>query len=252
MELGLSDKVAIVAAGTSGLGLATAAALVREGATVSICGRDADRLDRALAELRDLGTGHAEGESVDLLDDEANKRWVQGVATRHGRLDIAVASSGGPPIGASSELTLDDYRAAIETCVLPLIATARAALPHVRRSPAGRLLFITSYVAKTPIPEFPLSASSRPAVLGFAKSLTYELQGTPTTVNVLAPGAFDTPAMEGLSDAEMAQHAAAATLGRVGRPEELGDLIGFLAGDRASYITGSVITVDGGAGRSLF
>ena len=163
-----------------------------------------------------------------------------------------MASSGGPPIGSSSELTLDDYRAALDTCVLPLIATARAALPYVRRSPAGRLLFITSYVAKTPIPEFPLSASSRPAVLGFAKSLTYELQGTPTTVNVLAPGAFDTPAMDGLSDAAMAQHAAAATLGRVGRPEELGDLIGFLAGERASYITGSVITVDGGAGRSLF
>jgi 3-oxoacyl-[acyl-carrier protein] reductase len=252
MDLGLEGKVAVVAAGTSGLGLATARALVREGATVSICGRDAGRLERALVELRDLGSGHAEGQSVDLLHHRAVEDWVNGVATAHGRLDIAVASSGGPPIGASSAFTFDDYRAALDTCVLPLIATARAALPYVRASPAGRLLFICSYVAKQPLPEFPLSASSRPAVLGFAKSLTYELQGTPATVNVLAPGVFDTPAMEDVSDAQMADHAAAATVGRVGRPEELGDLIAFLAGERASYITGSVVTVDGGAGRSLF
>lgn len=252
MELGLSDKVAVVAAGSSGLGLATATALVREGATVSICGRDPDRLERALAELRRAGAGQVEGESVDLLDYEANRRWVEGFAAKHGRLDIAVASSGGPPIGASDEFTVNDYRAALDTCVLPLIATARAALPHVRRSPAGRLLFICSYIAKQPLPMFPLSASSRPAVLGFAKTLTYELRGTPTTVNVLAPGVFGTPAMVDVTEAEMAEHAAAATLGRAGRPEELGDLVGFLASERASYITGSVVTVDGGAGRSLF
>ena len=251
MDLELEGKVAVVAAGTSGLGLATATSLVREGATVSVCGRDAARLESALAALRAVGGGPAEGESVDVQDHEAVERWVNGVAAAHGRLDIAVASSGGPPVGPSSEFAFADYRAAIDTCVLPLIAIARAALPHVRQAPAGRLLFICSYIAKQPLPHFPLSSSSRPAVLGFAKSLTYELRGTPTTVNVLAPGVFLTPAIEPLSEAELADHVADATLERAGRPEELGDLIAFLAGERASYITGSVITVDGGASRSL-
>jgi 3-oxoacyl-[acyl-carrier protein] reductase len=251
MDLELEGKVAIVAAGTSGLGLATATSLLREGATVSVCGRDPARLERALTALRGLGAGNAEGESVDLLDHGAVDRWVNGVAAAHGRLDIVVASSGGPPVGPSPEFTLGDYRAAIDTCVLPLIATARAGLPHVRQSPAGRLLFICSYIAKYPLPHFPLSSSSRPAVLGFAKSLTYELRGTPTTVNVLAPGVFLTPALDPLSEAELAEHVADATLERAGRPEELGDLIAFLASERASYITGSVITVDGGASRSL-
>jgi 3-oxoacyl-[acyl-carrier protein] reductase len=251
VDLGLTDKVALVAAGTSGLGLATATSLVREGATVSVCGRDPARLERALATLRAVGAGNAEGESVDLQDDEAVDRWVNGVAAAHGRLDIAVASSGGPPVGPNPEFTIGDYRAAIDTCVLPLIATARAALPHVRRAPAGRLLFICSYVAKQPLPQFPLSSSSRPAVLGFAKSLTYELRGTPTTVNVLAPGVFLMPALDDLSETELTEHVADATLERAGQPEELGDLIAFLAGERASYITGSVITVDGGASRSL-
>jgi 3-oxoacyl-[acyl-carrier protein] reductase len=251
VDLGLEGKVAVVAAGTAGLGLATATALVREGATVNICGRDRDRLEGALESLRAVGSGQAEGESVDLLDDEAVDRWVNGVVATHGRLDIAVASSGGPPYGGGSGLVIGDYRAALDACVLPLIAAARAALPHLRQSPAGRLLFICSYVAKGPVPYFPLSASSRPAVLGFAKSLTYELRGTPTTVNVLAPGMFDTAAMVDISEADLASLLADATLERPGRAEELGDVIAFLASERASYITGSVVTVDGGATRSL-
>ncbi len=222
MDFGLQGKVAIVAAGSSGLGLATATALVREGATVSICGRDGARLERALETLRAAGAGHAEGESVDLLDHQAVEAWVHGVASAHGRLDIAVASSGGPPIGPSSTFTIDDYRAAIDTCVLPLVDTARAAFPYVRESPAGRLLFICSYIAKQPLPGFPLSASSRPAVLGFAKTLTYELRGTLTTVNVLAPGVFDTPAMDDVTEADMAVHTEAATLGRIGRRRSWG------------------------------
>jgi 3-oxoacyl-[acyl-carrier protein] reductase len=251
MELGLEGKVALVAAGTSGLGLAAATSLAREGAIVSICGRSKERLSGALESLATVGAGRAEGESVDVQDPDAVEQWVSGVASAHGRLDVVVANSGGPPVVPMSQVGLDDYRAAVDTCLLPLIAIARAALPHLRRSPAGRLLFICSYVAKQPMPEFPLSSAVRPGVLGYAKSLTYELRGTPTTVNVLAPGVFLTPALDGVTETELRELVAGSTLERPGRPEELGDLIAFLAGERCAFMTGTVITVDGGMSRSL-
>jgi len=259
MDLGLRDKVALIAGGSGGLGLAIARELAREGARVAICGRDAGRLARAERGLAELGRGGVLASRVDVRDDAQVRGWVERVVAEAGRLDIVVTNSGGPPIGYPTAFDLAGYREAADTVLFPAVSLALAALPHLRARGWGRLLFIASETALRPIGDLTLSGVTRAGILRFAQGLVAELGASGITVNVLAPAylrtgpveraAADLAARRG-SDVEtevrgMARHI---PLGRVGDPAELAAAVAFLASERAGFITGTVQLVDGGAG----
>lgn len=250
MELGLAGKVAMVAGGTAGIGLATARALMAEGATVSICGRDPARLAVALTELG----GTASGRALDVRDGDAVRGFVADTVAEHGALHIVVANAGGPPAGGTDAHDLDGYREALELALLSQIGLAQAALPHLRKAGWGRILLVASETVRQPIPEYALSNVVRPGLVGYAKSLVRELGASGITVNVLAPGYTATaPVLDGLSpssdvDSQLAEVAARAgiPLGRVARPAEIAAVATFLASEPAGFITGTVQVVDGG------
>jgi 3-oxoacyl-[acyl-carrier protein] reductase len=259
MDLGLRDKVALVAGGSGGLGLAIAQELAREGARVAICGRDAERLARAERGLAELARGRVLASRVDVRDDAQVRGWVERVVAETGRLDIVVTNSGGPPIGYPTAFDLAAYREAADTVLFPAVSLALAALPHLRARGWGRLLFIASETVLRPIGDLTLSGVTRAGILRFAQGLVAELGASGITVNVLAPAylrtgpveraAADLAARRG-SDVEtevrtMAHHI---PLGRVGDPAELAAAAAFLASERAGFITGTVQLVDGGAG----
>jgi len=253
VELGLNGRVALVAGGSSGIGLAIARQLVAEGATVSICGRDRDRLAAAHAQLS--GAGEVTSHALDVCDGPAVREWVRQTVERYGRLHIVVANAGGPPAGGTGDFDLDGYRAALELSLLAQIGLVQAALPALRRAGWGRVLLVASETVRQPIPEYALSNVVRPGLVGYAKSLVRELGAAGTTVNVLAPGYTATPPVldsldPDLSDVdsalrEMAQRVGI-PLGRLATPTEVAALATFLASDLAGFITGTVQVVDGG------
>jgi 3-oxoacyl-[acyl-carrier protein] reductase len=265
MDLGLAGKVALVSGGTAGIGLATARALLAEGASVAVCGRDPARLSAARAELTAMAAkppaasadrvaaDRVATDRVDILDGAAVAGWVARTADRFGALHIVVAGGGGPPAGSTGDHDLDGYRAALELALLAPIGLVRAALPYLRRAGWGRVLLVASETVRQPIPEYALSNVARPGLVGYAKSLVRELGPAGITVNVLAPGYTATaPVLSGLDpsdvDGELRRLAdrAGIPLGRVADPDEVAAVATFLAGDSAGFVTGTVQVVDGG------
>ncbi|WP_030904678.1 SDR family oxidoreductase [Streptosporangium amethystogenes] len=256
MELGLENKVALVAGGSSGLGLATAMELAREGAHVAIGARDRDRLAEAERGLKEVARGRIHATSVDITDGEAARRWVDEVAADFGVLHIVLVGGGSPPIGTASQFEQADYQAAIDKVLSPALTLALAALPHLKAAQWGRLLFVASETASVPIAQLALSGVTRAAIVRFAQSLASEVGRDGITVNVLAPGTTRTPPVERAAaklaedgDVEarlraMGRHNA---LGRVGDPAEFAAVAAFLAGERASFVTGALHLIDGGA-----
>jgi 3-oxoacyl-[acyl-carrier protein] reductase len=240
VDLGLTGKVALVAGGSAGIGLAIARDLVAEGAHVAICGRDPDRLAKARAELG----GSVSTRELDIRDAGAARAWVADVAAEHGALHLLVTNAGGPPAGPSDSFSAQDYRDAVELGMLAHIGLVQAALPHLRAAGFGRIIMITSETVRQPIPEYALSNIVRPGIVGYAKTLVRELGAGNITVNVLAPGYTATAALPGPVEQVAAQ--AGIPLGRVARPEEVAAAAVFLLSERAGFITGTVQVVDGG------
>ena len=260
MDLGLDNRVALIAGGSSGLGLAAARELAREGAHVAIGARDRDRLAVAERAIGEVARGRVHASSVDLTDRSATRGWVDRVAADFGALHIVLAGGAGPAIGSATQFDVSEVRSAMDVVVLPAVNLALSALPHLRAAGWGRLLFVASETASVPIARLALSGMTRAAMVRFAQSLAAEVGRDGITVNVLAPGTTRTPPVEraaaklagaGASQAAiearlhaMGEHSA---VGRLGRPEEFAAMAAFLSSARADFITGVVHLIDGGA-----
>jgi 3-oxoacyl-[acyl-carrier protein] reductase len=247
MELGLRGRTAIVCGASSGLGLAAAEALSEEGANVAMFARRREELDM---QANRIGALAVRGDVTNATDLE---RLVERTEQAFGGVDIVVWNSGGPPATAPTEVDDDALESAFELLLLPFVRLVRLCRPFLERSAAGRIVCITSIAAKEPVGNLVLSNTIRPGVTGYAKSLSKELGPKGITVNCVAPGRIDTPRMSELygPDGPPQDELAAIPLRRMGTPRELGDVVCFLASDRASYVTGTTILVDGGASRGL-
>jgi len=258
MYLGLDGKVALISGGSSGIGFAAARELAAEGAHVTIGGRDPARLADAAERLKEVARGRVETTSVDITDTAAAQRWVDDVAAGFGALHIAVISGGSPPTGAALAFGLSGYQAAVDQVLMPAIAISQAAVPHLTAAGWGRVLFVASETASVPIATLALSGVTRGGLTRYAQSLAPEVARAGVTVNVLAPGATRTELVEraarNLAGADgdieaqlrtLGQHSA---IGRLARADEVGGVAAFLASERASFITGTVQLIDGGAG----
>jgi 3-oxoacyl-[acyl-carrier protein] reductase len=247
MELGLRGRTAIVCGASSGLGLASAEALVAEGANVAMFARRRDELE---LHANRLGALAVRGDVTNASDLE---RLVERTVQAFGGVDVVVWNSGGPPPGTPTEIDDAGLEAAFELLLLPAVRLVRLCLPHLERSAAGRIVCITSTSVKEPTPHLALSNTLRPGVTGWAKSLARELGPKGITVNCVAPGRIDTARMtelygpSGPPEEELRQ----IPLGRLGTPAEFGSVVCFLASDRASYVSGVTLAVDGGLTRSL-
>lgn len=262
MELGLRGKVAFVAAASKGLGRAIAEELAAEGANVAICARGADALGEA---AKTIGGRH--GVEVlalpgDISDPRQVDTMIQSAIGRFGKIDILVTNAGGPPSGNFESLTAGMWRRAAELTLLSVVNLVRAVLPGMKERGNGRIINVTSIAVKQPVAGLMLSNSLRAAVTGFAKTLANEVAPLGITVNNILPGYTRTERVvelaeaaskrEGItSDAALSRWESEIPMGRLGEPEEFASLAAFLASDRASYITGQSIAVDGGWIRGL-
>ncbi|HWN97814.1 MAG TPA: SDR family oxidoreductase [Blastocatellia bacterium] len=262
MHLGLKGRVAIVAAASSGLGKAVALGLAAEGASVTINARAESRLLEAASAIHAETSAEVLPIAGDLTNEESVKRLVSETIRRFGRLDILVANAGGPPAGFFDDFESDDYRKALELNLISTVNLCREAVPHLRERRWGRLVAITSIAAKQPIDNLILSNTARAGVLGFMKSLSQQVAADGITVNTVCPGyhlterlaslASRTAEKEGVPAEEVyARWAASTPMKRIGDPKEFAALVVFLCSEQASYLTGTVIQVDGGAYRGL-
>ncbi len=260
MDLGLNGKVAIVAASSKGLGRASALALAREGARVTICARtDADLQTAAAAISAETGA-EVLAVPADLSSAEGIAGVVAATAGRFGGVDILIANSPGPPRGSFGDFTDDDWRQAFELLTLNFVRFTREVLPHMRRKGWGRIVGIQSSSVKQPVEGIDLSNGIRPGIAGLMKAMMPDLAKDGITINLVLPGRFLTSRIHpaaGRSQeadkallAQLAPLAADIPVGRLGEPIELGNLVAFLASQRASFITGSVYQIDGGSIRS--
>lgn len=258
MDLGIAGKVAIIAASSRGLGRAIAAELAAEGARVVICARGEEALHAAAAEIRRAHNSEVLDIVADVSQSADAKRLVDTAMERYGRIDILVNNSGGPPSGGFEKLTPEMWDAAAQLLLNSTVGLTRLVLGGMKERRWGRILNVTSIAAKQPVDGLMLSNSLRAAVIGFARTLATEVAPYGVTVNNLLPGYTRTDRVEQLARATDAGSGAAFAkweseipMGRLGEPRELAALAAFLASERASYITGSSIAVDGGWIRSL-
>ena len=247
MDLGLKGRTALVCGASSGLGLASAEAFAAEGANVTMFARRRDVLER---ESDRLGALAVRGD-VTLPQDL--ERAVAKTIEAFGGLDILVWNSGGPPAGTGTDVTPDALEQALELMLQPAVRLVQLALPHLEQSPAGRIVAITSLAAKEPTRHLALSNTFRPALPGWLKTLADELGPRGITVNCVAPGRIKTPRLEYLyPGGPTEEQLQDIPLRRWGDPREFGDVVCFVASDRARYVTGQTIVVDGGLQRALF
>jgi 3-oxoacyl-[acyl-carrier protein] reductase len=238
MDLGISGRRAAVAAASSGLGLGAAKALAAEGAQVVICGRDPDRLDRAVAEIGPT----AQSVVCDVGSADGGAEFVSAAADAlGGPLDILVPNAGGPPPGTFESTPVEAYPDAIDLNLMSIVAMCKAAVPGMRERGWGRVVAITSVSVRQPIPTLILSNTARAGATAFLKTLALEVAEDGVTVNTVQPGLHDTPRLATLyTDEQRAQL-------RMGDADDFGSIVAFVCSEQARYVTGLQLHVDGGS-----
>lgn len=260
MDLGLNGVRAAVAGASKGLGYAVALELAHEGARVAICSRNPESIKQAASTVEEKTGSEAHPIVADVSRSEDANRFIEESAARLGGLQVLVANAGGPPPGSASAFDDESWMAAFNLNFMSAVRMARAALPHLRQSPWGRIVCITSIAVKQPVPGLALSNAVRAATTGFAKSLAGEVGGEGITVNCVLPGQIATDRLRSLSEAPpdagpdhpaFAEMASQIPVGRVGTPEEFAAVVTFLCSERASFVNGVSVQVDGGFYRGL-
>jgi 3-oxoacyl-[acyl-carrier protein] reductase len=262
METGLRKRLAIVAASSQGIGRATALGFAAEGANLALCARNPEALNEVAEEARRVHGVEVYTENFDVSDDGRVRRFAAAAHSRFGRVDICVTNAGGPPSKQFADTTMEEWDRAYQLNLRSIVSFAHAVLPYMRQSRWGRLITITSVSVRQPIPDLVLSNTIRTGVLGLVRSLASQSGPFNITVNNVGPGYTATERMTNLAEGRAkaagipvaqfeAQLAKDVPLGRIANPEEVADAIVWLASERASYITGQTILVDGGAYRGL-
>jgi 3-oxoacyl-[acyl-carrier protein] reductase len=262
MNLGIKDKVALVAASSQGIGRATAEAFAAEGCRIAMCARNRQTLETAAQKIRKEYGVEVFDQAVDVTDAAAVTRFVATVAEKLGGVDICVTNAGGPPAKGFLATTLEDWQRALDANFLSTVYFAREVIPHMQRKKWGRIITLTSITTKQPVGDLVLSNAVRAAVVGLVKSLANEFGKDGILVNNVGPGFTATDRLKELARSGAAasgkserdffdRWAADAPVKRLGEPREVAEAIVWLASERASYITGQTVLVDGGMYKGL-
>jgi 3-oxoacyl-[acyl-carrier protein] reductase len=258
MDLKLKDKVALVLAASKGLGRASAIALSAEGAKVVICSRNAGELKKTATEIHLQTDNPVVAIPADMSDREQVTDLIKRTAETFGGIDILVNNGGGPPFAQFETFDDEAWQKAFELTLLAFARTGREVLPYMKKAGSGRIINIVSSSAKSVLNNAVLSTAMRMGIVGMAKLMADELGPYGITVNNIAPGLILTDRVKEVFpkgvDIEQAMKDRAKTipLGRIGKPEELGALVAFLASEQAAYISGTTIQIDGGSNRGIF
>ena len=262
METGLRGRVAIVAASSQGIGRTTAAAFAVEGCRVAMCARSREKLEAAAQEIRGKTSAEVFTQAFDVTEAAAVHSFVEAVADRFGAVDVCVTNAGGPPAKGFLAASIEDWRKAIDANFMSTVYFAREVIPHMQRRLWVRIITLTSISTKQPVPDLVLSNAVRAGVVGLVKSLANEFGKDGILVNNVGPGYTATDRLKELartrsaasnkSEEEIfAAWASDSALKRIADPKEVAETIVWLASERASYITGQTILVDGGAYKGL-
>ncbi len=262
MDSGLKNRVAVVAASSQGIGRAAAEAFAAEGCKVAMCARNAERLHQAAEQIRKQHDAEVLASPLDVTDPAAVRTFVAETVATFGSVDICVTNAGGPPAKGFLAATLDDWRNAIDANFLSAVYFAREVIPHMQRKRWGRIITLTSITTKQPVPDLVLSNAVRAAAVGLVKSLANEFGKEGILVNNVGPGYTATDRLKELANTRATAYGKTTEevlngfsvdvpLKRLGDPKEIADVIVWLASDRASYVTGQTILVDGGAYKGL-
>ena len=263
MDLGLRDRVAVVAAASRGLGRAIAAELAAEGAAIVVCARKQEALERARAEITERTGAEVHAVVADVATQEGTDTVAAEAFARFGRVDILVTNAGGPPYGPFEAHGWDAWERAVQLTLRSAVELTRLVLPAMKERRWGRIINVTSITVKQPVDGLMLSNSTRAAVTGFARTLATEVAPFGITVNNILPGYTRTDRVEQLNRATAEREGipienvqsrieSQIPMGRLGEPREFAALAAFLASERASYITGQSMAVDGGWIRALY
>jgi 3-oxoacyl-[acyl-carrier protein] reductase len=262
MELGLKGRVAIVAASSQGIGRATAEAFAAEGCRVAMCARNERTLALAAEGIRKQHSAEVLDRALDVTDAAAVRQFVEAVVAKFAAADICVTNAGGPPAKGFLAATVEDWHKAVEANFMSTVHFAREVIPHMQRGRWGRIITITSITTKQPVADLVLSNAVRAAVVGLVKSLANEFGKDGILVNNVGPGFTATDRLTELAKSRSAASgtaekdifdgwAADAPLRRLGEPREVAETIVWLASERASYVTGQTVLVDGGMYKGL-
>lgn len=262
MELGIQNRVAMVAASSKGLGRAIAESLAREGVRVSLCARTKESLRETAEEIRSRGGAVLEV-ACDVSRAEDLQRWFDATVNHFGQVDILVTNTGGPPAAPFEKLSEEQWRTGIDSTLMNVVRLCQLVIPGMRRRKWGRIVHLTSFVAKQPVELLTISSTLRAGISGLTKTLADQLAGDGILVNAVLPGHFLTDRQRHLSELRAEQQGITPDqyleksqevipLKRFGRVEEMGDTVAFLCSERASYITGVSLQIDGGLYRGTF